>query len=137
MIPKTFENHRAEEKMSTLIEYWGNGQPYCIIYRAADLSSLHRDDGPASKRWDASGHPVFESWWRNNKRHRVGYPALVELIWRDDNIIYQRKEWWRDGVQYRESGPAVIEISRAHTREAWYLDGFCYREKIIEVLRAR
>ncbi len=122
--------------MSTLVEYWGNGQPYCIIYRTADRLGLHRDDGPASRRWDSSGRPVFVSWWRNNERHRVGYPALVELMWRHDDIIYQRKEWWCDGVQHREIGPAMIEISRGRTREAWYLDGFCYREKIIEVIRA-
>ena len=126
--------------MTTLVEHWSNGQVYCIINRMeGDPLKLHCADGPASSRWDARGRLVWQSWWVNNVRHRADGPALVELVWKDDIVAYQRVEWWYNGIRWREVGPALIVETSAPThsrRECWYLDGFCYREKIIGVLRA-
>jgi len=72
-------------------------------YREDQL--LHREDGPAIIY--AGGGT---EWWRNGYFHRIGGPAV-------DDLVGGRQEWWVDGLRHRDDGPAVIYTDG--TKEWW------------------
>ena len=68
----------------------------------------HRLDGPAIIH--ASG---AKEWYVDNKRHRIGGPAVETAR---KNVT----SWWKDGKLHREDGPA---IEYEDGRKEWYLEG--------------
>ena len=66
---------------------------------------LHREDGPALRRFDGK-----KSWYKEGKLHREGGPAVTN----PDGETW----WYRNGMVHRDDGPAVVR----HDYKAWFRD---------------
>ena len=70
-----------------------------------EKGQIHRKKGPAIEY--SYGN---REWWQNNKRHRVGAPAI-------ENVHCGVKLWYQNGELHRLNGPAVEH--RDGYREWW------------------
>jgi hypothetical protein len=60
-----------------------------FYHKDAEMTILHREDGPASEYADGT-----KSWWLNGGRHREDGPAVVR--------INGTKSWWLHGKEVSE-----------------------------------
>jgi hypothetical protein len=80
---------------------------------------LHREDGPAWRKWDAEGRLVEEMWCVRGQRHREDGPAWQR--WTAEGQLVE-EDWRVNGCQHREDGPAVRrwdENGRLLTSQRW------------------
>lgn len=63
-------------------------------------------------------------WLVNNKRHRIGKPAMI-VIYHNDVTM----SWMKNNKLHRKNGPAVQTCqSGVIKKEFWYTDGLLHRE---------
>jgi antitoxin component YwqK of YwqJK toxin-antitoxin module len=86
-------------------EHYENGK---LKFEACRLNGeLHREDGPAYKRWYHNGQLKFEEWYLNGKKHREDGPAYQQWYengqkWNEsyylNGIEYKTEEEWLDAL---------------------------------------
>jgi hypothetical protein len=76
---------------------------------------LHRGDGPAWRRWDSAGRLVKEKWFVRGQRQRADGPVF--RTWdAEGRLVFQAES------VHRQNGPARQEwgvINRRRTAERW------------------
>ena len=89
--------------------YTGIGRFNCRVFALdADETKYHRVDGPAV---DCSrGGNIYQEWWLNGQRHRVGGPAFIQA---------EHEEWWLNGQRHRIGGPAFDQYGH----KQWWVEG--------------
>jgi hypothetical protein len=88
---------------------------------------LHREGGPAI--YYKSG---TEEWWIDGRRHREDGPAVIfskEYICNRNNLRWPDQEWWFEGVRHRLDGPATIYLNGD---KKWFVNGTLVKSIIDE-----
>jgi hypothetical protein len=83
---------------------------------------LHREDGPALKKYSHNGTLIVQNWAIDGFLHRETHPAS---IWYYDAGTIERMRWFKQGVLHRKKGPADIRFKKNGeiTSETWAING--------------
>jgi hypothetical protein len=92
------------------IEINSNGSKF--YYKDKEMTSYHREDGPAFEGWDGS-----KLWYINGEPHREDGPAIEHGN--------GSKNWYKHGKRHREDGPAY---EGADGTKFWIINGLYHRE---------
>lgn len=112
------EEHRIEEI------YEGGGVSKIETWSFDGL--YHRENGPASIRYDENGVKRQEIWFKNGYKHNEKGPAYILYDFAGRKIIEQ---YYIDNKNHREDGPCIIDYRPDGTilRMSWIYKNLKHR----------